>query len=104
MVVNAQTGTTYTLALTDDAKLITLSNALAIVVTVPTNASIALPVGAQITLAQIGAGQASIVGAGGVTIVSTGAVAAVPLFRAQYSCVSLIQYAANTWIVAGDIS
>jgi hypothetical protein len=41
--LNNQTGTTYTLAIADATKLVTLANASAITVTIPTNASVAIP-------------------------------------------------------------
>jgi hypothetical protein len=55
--INAQTGTTYTLVRADAEKLITLSNAAAITLTVPTNSSVAFSLGTVVTLAQLGAGQ-----------------------------------------------
>ncbi len=42
---NAQTGTAYTLALSDAGKLVTVNNAVAITLTIPTNAIEALPFG-----------------------------------------------------------
>ena len=101
---NAQTGTTYTLALTDNGKLVTLSNASSIAVTIPLNSSVALPVGAVIMMAQYGAGTPTISGAGGVTVVSNGAVTASPTIRAQYSSVAAIQTSANNWLVVGDLA
>ena len=103
VATNAQTGTTYTLALADNGKLVTQSNASAITTTIPLNSSIALPVGAQITISQYGAGQVTIQGTGGVTVVSTGATAATPKTRAQYSTATAIQTSANNWLVVGDI-
>lgn len=100
---NAQTGTTYTLALSDNGKLVTLANANPIAVTIPLNSSIALPVGATIMLAQYGAGAVTVQGAGGVTVVSNGAVASAPVSRTTYSPVGLIQTSANNWLVVGDI-
>ena len=50
--INAQTGTTYTLVLTDQSKLVTLSNASAITLTIPTNASVAFPIWTQIDITQ----------------------------------------------------
>ena len=46
--VDARTGTTYTLVLADRGKLVTCSNTGAITVTIPTNASVAFPVGSQV--------------------------------------------------------
>ena len=71
--INAQTGTTYTTVLDDNGKLVTQTNASAIATTIPLNSSVAYPIGAQINIAQMGAGQVTISGAGGVTIASTGA-------------------------------
>jgi hypothetical protein len=102
--INAQTGTTYTTVLADNGKLVTLSNASAIAVTIPLNSSVAYPVGAQINMAQLGAGQVTVSGAGGVTVVSTGATAATPKTRAQYSTLTAVQTSTDNWLVMGDIS
>lgn len=98
--VNAQTGTTYTLVLTDDGKLVTLSNAFAITLTVPTNASVAFAVGAQILLAQIGAGQVTVAAAVGVTINSSPGLK----ISAQWKYATLIKRATDTWDLVGSLS
>jgi hypothetical protein len=103
VATNAQVGTTYTLALADNGKLVTLANASPVAVTIPLNSSIALPVGAVIMMAAYGAGAVTISGAGGVTVVSGGATAASPVIRAQYSSVGCIQTSANNWLVVGDL-
>jgi hypothetical protein len=102
--INTQTGTTYTTVLADNGKLITQSNASAIATTIPLNSSVAYPVGAQLNIAQLGAGQITIAGASGVTVVSTGATAATPTTRAQYSTLTAIQTSTDNWLVAGDIA
>lgn len=104
LTINTQTGTTYTLVLADAQRLITLSNANPITVTVPLNSVVALPVGTQINLSQYGAGQVTIQGASGVTIVSTGATAATPKTRVQYSTLTLVQTSTDNWLAVGDIS
>jgi hypothetical protein len=103
VATNAQVGTTYTLALSDNGKLVTLANASPVAVTIPTNGSVALPVGAVIMMSAFGAGAVTISGAGGVTVVSGGATAASPVIRAQYSSVGCIQTSANNWLVVGDL-
>ena len=103
VATNAQTGTSYTLALADNGKLVTLANASAVAVTIPLNSSIALPVGAVIMMAAYGAGAVTISGAGGVTVVSNGATSASPVIRTQYSSVGAIQTSANNWLVVGDL-
>jgi hypothetical protein len=102
--INAQTGTTYTTVLDDNGKLVTQSNASAIATTIPLNSSVAYPVGAQINIAQMGAGQVTISGSVGVTIASTGATATAPKLRAQYSTATAVQTATDTWLIMGDIA
>ena len=97
---NAQTGTTYTLALTDNGKLVEVSNASAITVTVPANSSVAFPVGAQVNLLQTGAGQITVAGAGGVTVNATPGLK----LREQWSSATLIKRATDTWVLVGDLS
>lgn len=103
VATNPQTGTSYTLALADNGKLVTLANGSAIAVTIPLNSSVALPVGAAIMMSAYGAGLVTISGAGGVTVVSNGATAASPVIRTTYSSVAAIQTSANNWLVVGDL-
>ena len=103
VATNPQTGTSYTLALADNGKLVTLANASPVAVTIPLNSSVALPVGAVIMMAAYDAGAVTISGAGGVTVVSGGATPASPVIRAQYSSVGAIQTSANNWLVVGDL-
>lgn len=98
---NAQTGTTYTLVLSDVAKLVTTSNASAITVTIPPSVFAA---GNQINLQSIGVGLTSFVAGAGVTITSTGASAAAPILRARYSACTVICTASNVFTVLGDLS
>lgn len=102
--LNAQTGTTYTFVLGDKDKLVTASNASAQTYTIPPNSSVAYPIGTQINVIAIGAGQVSFAQGSGVTIASTGATATAPKLRVQYSSGTLIKVATNTWYVIGDIS
>ena len=107
LAFNAQTGTTYTFVLADaDNKLVTASNASAQTYSIPTNATTAFPIGTQINLIQIGAGQVTVQAAtsGTTTVVSTGATAATPKCRAQYSAVTLIKRDTDSWYVIGDIA
>ena len=105
LALNAQTGTTYTFVLTDNGKLVTASNAAAQTYSIPTNASVAYPIGTQINIIQIGAGQVTIdaVTSGTTTISSTGATATAPKLRAQYSSATCIKAATDLWYVVGDI-
>jgi hypothetical protein len=102
--ITTDTSTAYTTVLSDNGKLITLSNASAITATIPPNSSVAYPVGAQLNFTQLGAGQVTFTQGAGVTIVSTGATASAPKTRVQYSSATAIQTSANNWLVAGDIA
>jgi len=97
---NAQTGTTYTLVAGDADKLVTTSNASAVVVTIPASTFSA---GQVINVQSIGVGLTTISGAG-VTITSTGASASAPILRAKYSACTIICTASNVFTVIGDIS
>lgn len=98
--INAQTGTTYTTVLGDASKLVTLSNASAITVTIPPNSSVAYPVGTKIDLAQTGAGQVTVAAGSGVTVNSTPTLK----LRAQYSAATCIKTATDTWLLVGDLA
>lgn len=101
LTTNAQTGTTYTLVLTDQNNtLIECSNASAITVTVPPNSSVAFAVGAQINILQTGAGQVTIAAGAGVTVNATPGLK----FRAQWSSATLIKRSTDGWVLVGDLS
>ena len=98
MTQNAQTGTTYTLAATDFTKLVTLSNASPVTVTVPLESSVAWVAGTQLRLMNLGAGVVTVVGAGGVTINGS------PLTLAQFKEGTLTKTGTNTWTFTGSAS
>ncbi len=107
LTIDAKTGTTYTFVLGDaNNELITASNASAQTYSIPTNASVAFPIGAQINIIQIGAGQVTInaVTSGTTTVLSNGATAAAPKLRVQYSSATLVKVATDAWYVIGDIA
>jgi len=97
-VFNAQTGTTYTLALTDVAKVVSLTNAASITLTIPTNATVAFPTGTQILLYQGGAGQVTVSGAG-VTIRSQGTKTKI---NGQYAVAALLKVGTDEWVFFGN--
>lgn len=97
--VNTQTGTAYTLALTDASDVVEVNNAGANTVTIPTNAAVAFPVGTIIGVTQLGAGATTVTGDTGVTVngVSAGGAA----IDAQYKGVSIYKRATDTWVMQG---
>jgi len=98
--LNTQTGTTYTLVLTDASKLVTLNNAAAITLTIPPNSSVAFPVGTKVDLVQLGAGTVTVAEGSGVTVNAT----PTKDFRAQYSAASCIKIATDEWVLVGDLA
>lgn len=98
---NAQTGTTYTLAIADAGKLVTLNNAAGITLTVPTNGTVAFPIGTRIDLAQFGAGQVTLQGAT-VDVVIRSSESKLKL-TGQYSGATLWKRSANVWLLVGDL-
>ena len=99
MTLNAQTGTTYTLVLADAHKLVTLSNASAITLTVPTNASVAFEIGDQVNLLQLGAGQVTVAAGAGVTIRSEGTKLKL---KGQYAMATLVKIGTDEWVLLGN--
>ncbi|AMS02775.1 minor tail protein [Gordonia phage Yeezy] len=97
---NAQAGA-YTLVATDANKAVEVTSGSAVNVTIPTNASVAFPIGTVIEVDQMGAGKVTIVGASGVTVQSA---VATPTTRAQYSALVLRKRAADLWLVTGDLA
>jgi len=98
--------TDYTAVLADAYQVLEVMNkATAIAYKIPTDASVAFPVGTALTVLNIGAGVCTIsaVTPGTTTVLSAGAVAASPTL-AQYKTAVCIKTAANTWYVVGGIA
>jgi hypothetical protein len=108
-LVNFTTATNtgdYTAVLNDQYQVLEIMNkATAIAFNLPTNASVAFPVGTCITVLNIGAGTCTIkaVTPGTTTVLSAGASAANPTL-AQYRSAACIKTATDTWYVVGAIA
>jgi len=101
LTFNAQTGTTYTLVAGDLNKLVTLSNAGTITLTVPNGV---FTTGQQINIQQIGAGTVQIRNDGTTVLTSTGATSTAPNLRAQFSAATIICTSSNNFTVIGDLA
>ena len=96
----------YTAVLADQYQvLVPMNKATAVAFKIPTNASVAFPVGTAITILNKGAGAVTIsaVTSGTTTVLSAGAVAAAPTL-AQYKTAVCIKTATDTWYVVGAIA
>jgi hypothetical protein len=103
LTINSQTAT-YTVVLADNKNtLVTMNVATANDFLIPTNASVAFPIGSVINVVQTGVGKTTIeaVSSGTTTISSTAGVN--PDLRAQFSAASCVKVATDTWIILGDI-
>ena len=102
---NTQTAE-YTPVSADQYQMLVLMNkATAVNFTIPTNASVAFPVGTAITVLNIGAGTCTLkaVTSGTTTVLSAGATAAQPTL-AQYKSAVCIKTATDTWYVVGAVA
>ena len=90
--------TSYTLALSDSAKLISASTGLTI--TVPPNASVPFPTGSQILLYKSTTATVAITAGSGVTINAPGSADEI---SSQHSIATLMKLGTNNWVLGGDI-
>lgn len=96
----------YTAVLADQYQVLQLMNkATAIAFKIPTNASVAFPIGTVITVLNIGAGTCTISAttSGTTTVLSAGATAASPTLG-QYKSAALIKTGTDAWYVVGAIA
>lgn len=94
--LNAQTGTTYTLQLSDDGSVITMNNSSANTVTFPAG----LGAGFNCLIIQTGAGQTTVAAETGTTINSVDGLK----ISARYRSASLLAYAADTAVLSGGLT
>ena len=100
LTANIQTGTTYSLILTDAGKIITLNNASAITLTIPANASVVFPIGTCINLLSLGVGIVTI----SITTDTLLSKDSSVTLTGQYSTGSLVKITTTSWVLFGDIS
>ena len=98
--INTQTGS-YTLVLADAGKAVLMNVGSANNLTIPPNSSVAFDVGTQIIVTMIGAGVTTIVDGSGVTTNSKDNNAALD---GQFTSVSLVKTATDTWLVTGALA
>lgn len=93
--INDQTGTAYTLVLSDKGKDVRCTNGAAITLTVPPNSSVAFPIGAIVLFSQGGAGLVTATAGAGVTLRAANGAAT----TAQYDARGLEKTDIDTWRV-----
>ena len=95
---NVQTGTAYTLVITDRGKLLEFSNAGSITLTVPTNAAVAFEIGDRVDVLLVSNGSIAIAGASGVTVAAEGGLTTI---SSQWTRVTLIKRTTDDWVITG---
>lgn len=99
-VPNNQTGTTYTVVLTDADKTIWMNNASPNVLSIPLNATVAYPTNTVIMVMMEGVGETSVTAVAGVTLNGVDGGSAV--INAQYSGATLVKRGIDTWVMSGN--
>ena len=95
-MINARTGTTYTLVAGDAGKVVTLTNAAAITLTVPGSV---FTTGQRVDVLVLGAGMVTVVGSS-CTVNGTPSLVS----RAQWSAFSVVFLSASAAVVVGDLA
>jgi hypothetical protein len=98
-VLTDATGT-RTPALTDNRAYIVCTHGSAMVVTLPKNATVAFPVGANIVFERNGAGTLTFAAESGATVNSKGGTLTC---ADQYTTVAAVKIATDTWTIFGNI-
>lgn len=98
-LTNAQTVTSYTLALGDANGCVTMSNVATNTITIPTHASVAFPVGTRVTIGNVGSGTTRLTFQAGVTFNSYYGSSVLIQTLAQYTLLTLRQTATDVWQV-----
>lgn len=93
-------GNTYTFVLGDDGKYCRFANTGGMTVTVPTNAAVAFPIGAQISVRRSGAGILTVGNSAAVIVNSNETL----LLRSQHSSATLVKIGTNEWDLTGDLT
>jgi hypothetical protein len=93
--------TARTLSAGDRDAYIRMTNASANAVTLPPNATVAIPVGTRVWVEQAGAGRTTIVAGVGVTLRQSSPTATL-YCRAQYSQVWATKVGTDEWVLSGD--
>ena len=91
----------YTLDTLDHQdNIVEMNSGSATTFTIPTNATLAWPVGASMDIFQTGAGQVTIEGAAGVTVNYTPG----NKLRTQWSSATILKRATDSWVIYGDLT
>ena len=98
--ISNQAGTTFTPGVSDENTMVVMFNAAASTITLPSNTTAALPVGAEVDFLWAGVGQPTFVAGGGATANGTPGLK----LRARYSAATAKKIATDDWVIIGDLA
>ena len=90
---------TYTLALADAHKLVTLNKATGFTVTIPPNSSVSFDLGDQVNLMQIGDGQITVAAGAGVTLEAQGSK---KKLNGKWATATAVKIGTDEWVLIGN--
>jgi len=96
---NSNTGS-YTLALTDQGKILPFNTTSTGTVTIPLNSSVAFPTGSFVNFLQAGTGPILVTGASGVTVQSESSKLKL---KGQYAVAGVVKTDTDTWVAFGNL-
>jgi hypothetical protein len=96
---NSNTGS-YTLALSDQGKILPFSTSSTGTITIPLNASVAFPTGSFVNFVQAGTGPILITGASGVSVQSESSKLKL---KGQYAVAGCVKTDVDTWVAFGNL-
>ena len=96
---NSNTGS-YTLALSDQGKILPFSTSSTGTITIPLNSSVAFPTGSFVNFIQTGTGPILVTGASGVSIQSEGSKLKL---KGQYAVAGALKTDTDTWVAFGNL-
>jgi hypothetical protein len=85
----------------DANKLVWMTNAAAVTLTIPPNSTVPFPVGVHVDIAQANVGQVSVAPGAGVTLMSEDSKRKL---TKQFSAGSLVKLASDSWLLTGSIT
>jgi hypothetical protein len=97
---NSNTGS-YTLALTDQGKILPFNTTSTGTITIPLNSSVAFPTGSFVNFVQAGTGPILITGASGVSVQSENSKLKL---KAQYAVAGCVKTDVDTWVAFGNLT
>jgi hypothetical protein len=96
---NSNTGS-YTLALSDQGKILPFNTTSTGTITIPLNASVAFPTGSFVNFVQAGTGPILITGASGVSVQSESSKLKI---KGQYAVAGCVKTDVDTWVAFGNL-